>query len=896
MSGGGSRVSIPAGVRPTIQNIKEIAGNHSDEEIYAMLKECSMDPNETAQKLLLQDPFHEVKRKRDRRKENVREPADPRWRAGLQGRGGRGGRGNYSSRPVLSDAAAGRNLTSGKVNGVNQGSDKGITSSSSNTPDTEVKSANSILSSISGPTDGPNNIDHPISSQRSYVSGVSGIAPREQSFGVVTTKTGTARLSPTDVKSTPTGGHSLPDSDKSSPNKAAAPVSEVYVPTSDPVLAPSLDAHNPAELENIKWVTGIQHSVVETVTSHAGSQHISGSNLSYMSGKCSSMSSPYMHGKVPMKPHESGSNELSEKSQVAPSSFSTATGSRPSSTYSNRSQQLSGLQKAPVPNKEWKPKSTPVIASQASEMTEIPDVPVAAEAVAESLPAPCSVASEVTALKLEKKLEELKLSDRKHVIIPNHLQVSESERHGLSFGSFDPNFELNISFANGPAKDRIDTPVSDSSQETEETTEQPSLSTHTTSSAAQDDFINHPQSPEQVSDNYSSNEAGIPSSISAAAEYDQSQKEAALVPDGLQNSVVQSAPSYPSLGLVPQVLGNQLGQFESSEHQAQDTSRFPSFLVQQTYDPSTSYYTPFYRPTADSDGRISPFLAPGASMYNRNIAVLPSQTGQASNESANAAMLSTAGSTPLATQAAGTMQGSVAIPQQPVPVFRQPAGLHISHYPPNYIPYNQYFSPFYVPPPTLHHFLSSPAFPQQPPTGSIFPTPGSANPATPVKYTLPQYKPGANIGNSTIVGMPAGYGMYNSTPAGYTPDAATSGNSTANDDLGSSQFKENNLCIPGQQSESLSVWIPAPGRDISTLQASSFYSIPQGQHMTFAPTQAGHGAFSGVYHPPPTVPASSVHPLLQQSQTVAGAVEMAGPPAGVYQQPQHAQINWTNNY
>ncbi|CAL9125371.1 GBF-interacting protein 1-like [Musa acuminata AAA Group] len=896
MSGDGSRVSIPAGVRPTIQNIKEIAGNHSDEEIYAMLKECGMDPNETAQKLLLQDPFHEVKRKRDRRKENVREPADPRWRAGLQGRGGRGGRGNYSSRPVLSDAAAGRNLTSGKVNGVNQGSDKGIPSSSSNTPDTEVKSANSILSSISGPTDGPSNIDHPISSQRSYVSGVSGIAPQEESFGVVTTKTGTSRLSPTDAKSTPTGGHSIPDSDKISSNKAAAPVSEVYVPTSDPLLAPSLDAHNPAELENIKRITGIQHSVVETATSHAGSQHISGSNLSYMSGKCSSMSSPYMHGKVPMKPHESGSNELSEKSQVAPSSFSTATGSRPSSTYSNRSQQLSGLQKAPVPNKEWKPKSTPVIASQASEMTETPDVPLAAEAVAASLPAPCSVASEVTTLMLEKKLEELKLSDRKHVIIPNHLQVSESERHGLSFGSFDPNFELNMGFANGPAKDRIDTPVSDSSQETEETTEQPSLSTHTTSSAAQDDFINHPQSPEQVSDNYSSNEAGIPSSISAAAEYDQSQKEAALVPEGLQNSVVQSAPSYPSLGLVPQVLGNQLGQFESSEHQAQDTSRFPSFLVQQTYDPSTSYYTPFYRPTADSDGRISPFLAPGASMYNRNIAVLPSQTGQASNESTNAAMLSTAGSTPLATQAAGTMQGSVAIPQQPVPVFRQPAGLHISHYPPNYIPYNQYFSPFYVPPPTLHHFLSSPAFPQQPPTGSMFPTPGSANPATPVKYSLPQYKPGANIGNSTIVGMPAGYGMYNSTPAGYTPDAATSGNSTANDDLGSSQFKENNLCIPGQQSESLSVWIPAPGRDISTLQASSYYSIPQGQHMTYAPTQAGHGAFSGVYHPPPTVPASSVHPLLQQSQTVAGAVEMVGPPAGVYQQPQHAQINWTNNY
>ena len=36
----------------TIQDIKEIAGKHSDDDIYAMLKECNMDPNETAQRLL----------------------------------------------------------------------------------------------------------------------------------------------------------------------------------------------------------------------------------------------------------------------------------------------------------------------------------------------------------------------------------------------------------------------------------------------------------------------------------------------------------------------------------------------------------------------------------------------------------------------------------------------------------------------------------------------------------------------------------------------------------------------------------------------------------------------------------------------------------------------------
>ncbi|XP_077249971.1 SUPPRESSOR OF AUXIN RESISTANCE 3 [Tasmannia lanceolata] len=37
----GFRVSIPNSVRKTIQSIKEIAENHSDDEIYAMLKECS---------------------------------------------------------------------------------------------------------------------------------------------------------------------------------------------------------------------------------------------------------------------------------------------------------------------------------------------------------------------------------------------------------------------------------------------------------------------------------------------------------------------------------------------------------------------------------------------------------------------------------------------------------------------------------------------------------------------------------------------------------------------------------------------------------------------------------------------------------------------------------------
>ncbi|MQL89170.1 hypothetical protein Taro_021733 [Colocasia esculenta] len=162
-SGGSSRVSIPSSLKKTIQDIKEIARNHSDDEILAMLEECAMDPNETAQKLLYQgviiqytgEPiftysecrsmlstytFHEVKRKRDRRKENMnnREPTDSRWKPGMQGRGIRGGRGSYYSRYQSHDAG---DISGGKEDRAIQAMEKATTSPSSySMQETENKS------------------------------------------------------------------------------------------------------------------------------------------------------------------------------------------------------------------------------------------------------------------------------------------------------------------------------------------------------------------------------------------------------------------------------------------------------------------------------------------------------------------------------------------------------------------------------------------------------------------------------------------------------------------------------------------------------------------------------------------------------------------------------------
>ncbi|CAA0827553.1 Kinase-related protein of unknown function (DUF1296 [Striga hermonthica] len=65
---GGAVQPIPAGSRKVVQSLKEIV-NCPEAEIYAALKECNMDPNEAVNRLLSQDPFHEVKSKREKKKE-----------------------------------------------------------------------------------------------------------------------------------------------------------------------------------------------------------------------------------------------------------------------------------------------------------------------------------------------------------------------------------------------------------------------------------------------------------------------------------------------------------------------------------------------------------------------------------------------------------------------------------------------------------------------------------------------------------------------------------------------------------------------------------------------------------------------------------------------------------
>ncbi|CAN6900622.1 hypothetical protein HID58_080493 [Brassica napus] len=74
-------------VRKMIQSLKEIV-NCSDSEIYTMLVECHMDPNETVIRLISQDAFQEVKSKRDKKKRDTKDQAES-SRRGIPNRGAR---------------------------------------------------------------------------------------------------------------------------------------------------------------------------------------------------------------------------------------------------------------------------------------------------------------------------------------------------------------------------------------------------------------------------------------------------------------------------------------------------------------------------------------------------------------------------------------------------------------------------------------------------------------------------------------------------------------------------------------------------------------------------------------------------------------------------------------
>ncbi|XP_057725726.1 GBF-interacting protein 1-like [Arachis stenosperma] len=779
MSGGGgsSRVPIPNNVRKTIHDIREITGKqHTDDEIYAVLRECSMDPNETAQKLLYLDTFHEVRRRRDRKKEGFgsRTSEDSRSKQGGQGRGLRGASGGYTSN--FSDGGGGgggRNLAMRRENGINNSAERNHAPSSQPVlQKTKANAASQVTRVPTNTTHGAiaTNQTNGKSGNGSGGQSLAGSVPTVPKSSSTDNNTGNqenvqpqvapvaAATSPIQTFNSVTSteqGKSLSSSDQILTSAAAA--STGHTSSLDPVLASS-SSHNP----------GVSSSISREVGSpwmSAGTNHVKGNKVIL--------------------------NEASNLPPKNENSVSVNSASKMNAPYSNNVEN----------NRLFEP-------SQAS--TASLNGNLGSSSSSSSQPSLANVSEVPTSDACVQSLAEL----RQHVTFPNHFQVPKALKSGLTFGSFDtlgPN-ETSSSGADG---DHNPSPALESSLGSDKD----AISRDQTASLSQQgnqvDF--------QHSSSYMIEKTSAPPEGNAVTstdlKVDHPKQEVLLAPEGHQIPNVQSAQNY----YQSIILGNQQVQFEGTEPQSQETSRFTNFVP------------------ASSQTVTSPSPTP-------------------------------------------PLQSPIPVPPQSVSLFRPP-------YPANFFPYGHYYPPIYLSP--IHQFLSHNGFPQQPSAGNMY-LPAAAAAAAGIKFPLPQFKAGANTGNSAHIGIPSG--SYINPPVGYAPSpAVNAGSSAGNEDISVSQLKENHIYTTAQQSEGSAVWIPAPGQDVSNLQVNSLYNLtPQGQHLTFPPPQASHGAYAGIYPPGQTVVSPST--LLQQSQAVAGPVEAVGPPSGSYHQPQPTQINWNSNF
>lgn len=921
MKGGGG---IRPEVRKVIEGIKEIVKGYSDDDIHAMLQECKMDPDETAQKLLAQDPFHEVKRKRDKKKELVQNASIPnsvdvRSRSGNQFRGARGGssigrgagRGSY--RPVLNDSE-GSKLSSARENGTYN-----FTNKTAN-PAVVTHGNHSVPISVNGTSTGIDgslvgiNSSLPSKEDQRAALGQTTMADvvKVSSMSQLSTQPEIMHLAST----LPVQGLQTP---KFQQTIALTPISASGVGNSspDPIYVPSHDVRAPGAVGTIKRTVGTvgAQRLGSAQQTHSPSSHISEPLLSNQSSNDDTSNSDVKSSgnnklnsavvnPLPSDHHASksltsdGDRMFEPRSQAGSSVASGATASNPvnlGKQYSNRPQQQSfGSQKAIGPNMEWKRK--PANQNATSSSVAVIDTSTgstnASETNRSSAPMSNSINSDDAAGKLQEKLERLNVRTEQHLIIPDHLQVPEAACIGLSFGSFGA-FSGNspsMEFGKGGG-DKSSSPLSEATQKTDESNEEPSSRTSDQESESPTECIEQ-TSPRTVENLASS--IDVRDSISQiTVSQTEPSKQDPIVQLDPQFSHAETTPSYPSVGFVPQIISSQYPSYEPALTSAHDASRQPSLVMQQPYDPSSSIYNPFLRPGGDGDARFSPFVGPTVvSKYNGNSTLLSGANVSASQETGTSVVVASTAPTAQGSQMAGIAPSTVSFPHQQMQLFPQPGGVHISPFPPTYIPYHaQYFPPIYISPPALNSFASNIGYPQ-PSTASNYPMPSvtsfaSAAPA--VKY-LSQYKAMPAGGNSSQTGFPVGYAGYATSPSGFSASSAASGGNRS----GFEENKEQSLYIPGQQVDGSAFWFRTP-QNLPNMQSSSYYSLSaQGQNVAFAPAQSGHAAYAGLYHPAQSAVTQNSPQLLQQSDALGGAAGGSNSQAAGYQQSQPGQLNWSN--
>ncbi|XP_074302169.1 uncharacterized protein LOC141633638 isoform X1 [Silene latifolia] len=406
-------VTVSASLRKTIGSIKEIVGNHSDTDIYNALKECNMNLDDAVQKLLHQDTFHEVRKRRDKKKENLDDSAQfetrrhndyisrgPKFFSAVNSRrGGHARRGTSREFRVVRD-----NRFNQSVARETESSTQAVSSSTSQRVSNVPESA-SVASNNQRHTGGKyvQNINGG-SDLRVYLN--SRKEQREE-------KTSTAIGFGPQVSVT-----KQIESQSQAGSSASSNAVGVYASASDPVHVPSPVSRSPAvgAIRREIGVVGGRRQSSDSGPKQPQQHKVS--NVNSVLG-ASSATQAFKHiNSIPRNDQGPG---------TAVESVVVNSGSRPSNHFNRFHQQPAG-QKGALPSKEWKPKTNqkPSVSS--------PGV-IGSPVKSASHQADTSKNMERETDELQDKLTHLNIHDTQKVIIAQNIRVPEFERCRLTFGS-----------------------------------------------------------------------------------------------------------------------------------------------------------------------------------------------------------------------------------------------------------------------------------------------------------------------------------------------------------------------------------------------------------------------------------------------------------------------------
>ncbi|XP_066369370.1 uncharacterized protein [Miscanthus floridulus] len=848
--GGGARGSDRAGaarspttttaIQSTIQSIKEVVGGHSDADILDTLRESNMDPNETAQKLLNQDPFHEVKRKRDKKKESTGQKSfadstaqveqNSQWmkphtqrmendqrRTPNQGqmsgpshefrvvRDNRFQHGVVENRPELGHKGSSNVQMSDRSTIVQSGRNR----SPATTSDGQITHQNAMQNSHSDTTQGKRD-------------------------GQGTTQK-----------------HAKPYL-KNSQN-------EQHFPGSDP-------AHGSANVRIAGGTVGPARRHVGVINStrqfagRSGSQMHAPSGSSHANIQRGSFTSVGASGRYPAFM----SRNIQQNQRPDTIFRGRPTGRSFVAQNVNRYHQgPTSNQKAVHPVKEWKPKST-----KKSPATDA-DNNIAGAASPSASNCENANASDVNGL--SEKLSQANLHEVEHVIIPEHLRVPEYEQTKLRFGSFTSGLDSEQVPASAP-----------------QDTEQPEHLQESVQQVSEDDSLDagHDDMDEQAR---SSQLSTTTAEISLPPSEDSDRMSGQVENDDGLGLVQSDTPVGAADGDSTQITStltpfSAYGHEDPNMHTTNEAQLYG--LVEPNVHPqvlaSSSQGYPSENPEADNAVQV--FRMPEPNVHSQ---VLPS-----TSEALNPQIVSNS-PVPISSQQQHLSQQQAAAQMYPQ--------MHVQHFP-NFMPYRQLYSPVYPMP--MPNYSPNVPYPSNGNNYLQMPSGGSHLTAGGVKYGVSQYKPvpsgnPSGYGNYT---HPAGFTMGSPGVIGAAVGVDDVNRMKYKDNIYAStpQVETSDIWIqPAREMPPLQVpsYYNIPG------QATPGAFVPNPANASFnATAQSSHAQFPGLYHPqqPPSI--VSPHPMVHQQvpsaigPNVGVGVAAPGPQVGAYQQPQLGHMNWRPSF